>query len=412
MPQLQFSAIELEKIKEGNFDEAQGKINKALERGEKIKFSDLSKLSLSNKENLEHYKFSIKNEFPKNSKVAFAVGQVEAEKQADILAEVANEALLRDNSLLARLNIREQSSQVPYIRMREFNEEKDAEVLTATGAGTEADEELRIGDKLMAETDSNVSKVQASTSINEVSEFFLSGLSVLDYQRKLVDRVANKVINQVLFAGQGVANGTARASGQTRGIVNNYGVNGTGDAANYIGAIEYANKSAIDTALGVTTSNPYDTLFQAKSILIPKNLSEIEESMYVLVMNRKTWGKIKTAKDLNGRYLAHSAIDPVTGKAIPFLDGTPVVTHTSIPDDKVFFIPAEKYTLFMLGGIRSLNDNGLVQLKEGKTIFVSRTYIDGSMEYGHKYKSGTAATIGTTAVDNQEQNAFRYFGIV
>jgi hypothetical protein len=59
----------------------------------------------------------------------------------------------------------------------------------------------------------------------------------------------------------------------------------------------------------------------------------------------------------------------------------------------------------------NLNDGGIVQLREGLTTYVSRFWGDGSLRYGHKYLTTTAATIGTTAVDNQAQNAFRYFKI-
>lgn len=407
---LKFTENQIEKIQEGNTTEANDMIRKHLDDGQSVKFSDLQKLSLQNRDNLEHYKFAVANKFKNDIKVKFAVDQAEAEKQASILPEVATQALLRDNSLLARLDVREQSTNVPYIRMREFNEEKDAEVLDATAAGTPNNDTLRVGDKLQAETDSNASKVQASFEMNELSSYFMDGVSILDYQTRLVDRVKNKVIGEVLYAGQGVADGTARASGQTRGIVNNYGVNGTGDATKYIGAFTYT-AAELNTATGKTTANEYDSLYNAKSLLLPKNVSELEESDYVFVMNRNTWGKVKTAKDLNGRYLASSAIDPVTGKAVRVVDDTPVVLHTSVEDDYVFLIPPRFYTLLMVGGIRSINDNGIVQLKEGITTFVARTYIDGSMKYGYKYKSTTAATIGTTALDNQEQNVFRYFQI-
>ena len=69
------------------------------------------------------------------------------------------------------------------------------------------------------------------------------------------------------------------------------------------------------------------------------------------------------------------------------------------------------YHLALQSGIKSLTDSGVLELKEGNILYVTRTYCDGSMLYGHKYQSTTAATIGTTAVDNQAQNAFRYFKI-
>ena len=411
MAQIQFNEVDIEKVQEGNFASVANKIQKTLLSGENIKFADLQQLAFENRDVQERYKFELKNTFKNNLKVQFTLDQAEVSKQVDTLPEVATEALLRDNTLLANMDIRNIDNNGSFVKMTELNEELDAEVLAADAAGTSATDTLRVGDILLPQANANASKVQASFVMDDIAMFFNNNVSILDYQRRLVNRVENKVIDRVLFAGQGVSNGTARAQGQIRGIVNNYGVNGTGDATNYIGAIEFANKAAVDAASGLTSDNPYDTVYQAKSILLPKNVSELEESMYVFVMNRVTWGKIKTAKDLNGRYLAHSAIDPVTGKAVRLIDGTPVVLHTSVPDNKVFMIPPKFYTLAMVGGIRSINDEGLVQIKEGKINFVARTYIDGSMNYGFKYKAGTSATIGTTPLDNQQQNVFRYFGI-
>ena len=402
MAKIQFN---LDKIKEGNFNEVKNHIHGLTKENKEISFSALQQLVLQNPDRAEEYKFNLKKEFPNNRKLEFAINQAEVGKTVDTLPEVAAEAFLRDNALLARINVTE-AQPGKEIPLTEWDEEKDAENLTEVQAGNLVDDNIRQGDVLVAKK-----KVQASTTITELAEYFMDGVSTLDYQRRLNNRLQNKVIENILYSGQGVANGTARLSGTVRGIVNNYGVNGIGDANNAIGAIEYATKAAADALLDSASSNAYDLCYKIKAQLLPKNTTEIEENDYVYVMNRKTWGIVKTQKDLNGRYMAYSAIDPVTGKSTAMIDGTPIVVHTSVEDNFVFLIPARFYRLAMLGGIRSLNDNGLVQLREGITTFVSRTYIDGSMNYGFKYKTGTDATIGTTALDNQDQNAFRYFRI-
>lgn len=407
---LKFTENEIERVQEGNFSKISDKLRSHIDGGGAVKFSEIQKFLLSNnKDTAEKFKFELKETFPNNVNVKFAINQAETSKQVDTLVEVANEALLRDNSLIARLTIRESGLQTPYIDLRELNVEQDAEVLAGNAAGTPADDTLRVGDSLMPKATSNASKVQASFQMEELSEYFLNDLTTIDYQRRLVNRVQNKIIDRVLYAGNGVANGTARAQGQIRGIVNNYGVNGTGDATNFIGAITYSTFAAVNTATGKTGVNEYEQALYVKALTLANNVSEAEESDYVFVMNRKTWGKIRTAKDLNGRFLAQNGIDPYTNKPVPMIDGNPVILHTSVADNFAFLFPARFYQLFMIGGLRSLNDGGLVQLREGITTYVARTYIDGSMNYGHKYLSNTAATIGTTPVDNANQNVFRYF---
>jgi len=406
---LQFSEVEIEKVAEGNTTKFADKIKRHLEEGNGIKFKDIQTAMLQNKDTKEKFKFELKNKFANNASVDFAINQAEAAKQVDILAEVANEALLRNNNLLDRFTLTESNENASFIQLTELNAERDAEVLAGNAAGTTAIDTLRINDGLMPRTTANTSKVQASFVMEEVTSFFLQKVTSLDYQRRLVDRVANRVIEAALFSGNGVANGTARNVGVPRGIVNNFGVNGTGDTTNFIGAITYPTFAAVNTATGKTGVNEYEQALFVKALTLSNNVSEAEEAEYVYVMNKTTWGRIRTAKDLNGRFLAQSSIDPYTGKPATTIDGTPVIEHTSVPTGFVFLIPPRFYNLYMLGGIRSLNDNGIVQLREGITTYVARTYIDGSMNYGHKYLSGTVATIGTTPIDNANQNVFRYF---
>jgi HK97 family phage major capsid protein len=223
--------------------------------------------------------------------------------------------------------------------------------------------------------------------------------------------VQYKLVDNILNAGSAAANGTAR-NGLFRGVNNNYGVNGTGDASNFIGAITYTTKALADTALGSTSADAYDLCVKVKRQLLPGNLTDVEEGEYVFIMNRTTWGKVSTVVDGNGRFKAGSAIDPATGNMVKQIDGNEVLIFPNVANDFVFLLPLKLVEVITYGGIMNLNDGGLVSLKEGLTTYVSRIWADGSIRYGQKYLSGTAATIGTTAVDNQAQNAFRYFRIV
>lgn len=327
-------------------------------------------------------------------------GQISTEVMGTI------EALIKDTSILSGVTIHDLQPN-EFKQLWEYDIEKDAENLAEQAAGTEADEVMRTDDKLIAKT-----KVQASTTITELALYTFDAVELSILVARLIRRVQRKLINNILYSGNGVSNGTARSAGTIRGIVNNYGVNGTGDAANYIGAISYATKSAADTALGSASADEYDLAVKVKRILLPNALDDVEERDYSYIMNRQTWGKISTVEDANGRYKAQSAIDPSTGKATKQIDGTSVELNTEVTDDFVFLVPLKLYHLALTGGIRALTDDGTVELKEGNITFVTRTYADGSMLYGQKYASGTAATIGTTAVDNQQMNAFRYFKIV
>jgi len=295
----------------------------------------------------------------------------------------------------------------------DFDTETNAENLTEVQAGTSADEVIRKGDLLIPTT-----KIQASTLLTELSMSSMDASEYGVFLARLTRRVGFLLASNILSNGQNVANGTARSAGTIRGIVNNYGVNGTGDTNNYIGAITYTSKALADaaiTAKGIGAStDSYDLSVKVKRGLLPSRASNVERDSYVFLMNSNTWAAISTVTDLNGRYKGQSSTDPTTGKAVQSIDGTEVILVQSsvlIPDSYVYLIPRNQYVLATQGSILNLNDGGLVSLKEGITTFVSRTWADGSMRYGQKYLSGTAATIGTTAVDNAEQNAYRYFKI-
>jgi hypothetical protein len=389
-------------------NEVKEQITKFLEKGvqenKKINFNQLTKEALKDKDTLEEYKFNLAQRFPNNAKVQFAINKSAIDTQIDTLPEVASEAFVRDNALLSRVDIREGTPNVN-IPLVEWDEEKNAENLTEVQAGNLVDDVLRTGDTLTPMT-----KVQASFTITELASNFFNGVSTLDYQTRGNNRVLNKIIDNILYSGQGATG--AKPLGTTRGIDNGYGVNGTGNTVGSIGAIKYATKALTETALGLSApTDVYDLCYQVKAKLLPKFCSEAEEKDFVYVMNRTTWGAIKTVRDLNGRYLAYSSIDPLTSQPVQTIDGTPVVLHSNVEDNFVFLIAPKFYTLVLNGGVKSINDNGIVQLREGITTYVSRVFMDGSMNYGFRYKNGTAVTIGTTAFDNQNQNAFRYFKI-
>lgn len=409
MSKVQF---DLSKIKEGDKSEVSkysDKVQRGLEAG-KASFSLGSVLpALMVNEDFNHeFTYNLNRELGFNpiKGVQFDVTTATVDDQISTEVMDTVEALIRDTSLLSGVTIHNLAPNMNK-QLWEYGVEKNAENLAEQGAGTEADETFRTGDVLIAKT-----KVQASSTISELALSTFDAVELATLTGRLIRRVQTKLIDNILYAGDGVANGTARTAGTIRGIVNNYGVNGTGDASNFIGAITYANKAAADTALGSASADAYDLTVKVKRLLLPNNLSDVMEEDYVYIMNRTTWGKISTVIDLSGRYKAHTSIDPTTGKAIKSIDGTPVIINTQVNADEVFLVPLKLYQLALQGGIRSLTDNGLVELKEGNILYVTRTYCDGSMLYGQKYLAGTAATIGTTAVDNQAQNAFRMFHIV
>ncbi|MFM7858808.1 MAG: hypothetical protein ACKO96_44515, partial [Flammeovirgaceae bacterium] len=105
--------------------------------------------------------------------------------------------------------------------------------------------------------------------------------------------------------------------------------------------------------------------------------------------------------------------NPLTGKIERRVDDTEflVVPTAQCPSDRVYIVPLKFYNLIMEGDLINLNDGGFVQLKEGLVQFVSRAWVNGSMEYGQKFRPTTAVTIGTTVPDNNEQNAFRVINL-
>lgn len=352
---------------------------------------------------LDDDQMKAQEEKQKNFDVTVGGGTLAPTIGTDILPTI--EALVRDTSLLSRVQIKEVGKPNEIKQLWDFDEEQDGEALTEVQAGNIVDDVPRQGDTLHAKN-----KVQASTKFSELAISAMDAEDEGKFLARLVRRVRYRIINLMLNGGAGVANQTAR-NGLWRGINNNYGVNGTGDAANFIGAITYATKAAADTALGAASDDEYDLAVKIKRQLLPEFVSEVEEEDYVYIMSRTTWGKISTVPDLNGRYKAQSAIDPTTGKVLRRIDGNDVLLFPGVATDFAFLVPLNLYEIITYGGLMNLNDGGLVQLREGLITYVSRFWGDGSMRYGHKYQSDTAATIGTTAVDNQAQNAFRYFKI-
>jgi HK97 family phage major capsid protein len=294
----------------------------------------------------------------------------------------------------------------------DFDVEVDASVLSEAVTGTDADDVPRAGDLLLAKN-----KVQASTKISELAFTTMDGTEAGIFIARITKRVLFTLTNNILNGGNAASNGTAR-SGLIRGLVNNYGVNGTGDSTSTIGAIQFVTKALADAAItaagGVASVDSYDLCVKVKRLLLPVNVSDVEEDAYKFVMNRNTWGAISTVVDLNGRYKAHTAFDPITGKSIKMIDGTEVIIVPSaglIPNGFVHLLPPKLVNVYTYGDIVNLNDGGIVQMREGLITFVSRIWADASMRYGQKFRRTTAVTIGTTPPDNMDQNAFRYFRI-
>lgn len=383
------------------------KLKSSLDSGKaNFRFGEVLESLMRNADFREEFTYSFNKHMGFGSKgVNFDVTATTLDNLEDEIALPTMEALIRDTGLLSRFNVVTMSEK-KVLKMNDFGEEKDAENLAEQATGTEADVVWRKGDALTPET-----KVQASTVMTELAIYDLDPSEMGKIMARLVRRVQYKLIDNALNAGSGVANGTARTLGTIRGINNNYGVNGTGDATNFIGAITYADKAAADALLPIPSADSYDLAVKIKRALLPSNLLDVDEADYIYIMNRASWGAISTILDSNGRYKSDTAFNPTTNKPVKLIDGAEVYISPAAAANKVFLIPPSMYTLTILGGIRSLTDSGIVELKEGNITYVTRTYADGSMNYGHKYKVDTAATIGTTAVDNADQNAFRYFSL-
>ena len=319
------------------------------------------------------------------------------------------ERLIRSTSLLSRVMTRQIADQSTYIQLYSYDTELDAAILGEVDAGSDQDDLIRKGDKLFADQ-----KVQASMKMSELALKTLNASDLAIFLVRLARRVQSRLIIAILRNGETVANGTNRDS-NIRGILNNYGTNGIGDATGAIGAISYATKAAADAAIvaagGTASVDAYDLCLKAKSFLLPGNLEDVDENDYIFIGNRTSWGIVSTILDANGRAKARSATDPATGKAIKEIDGTQfvVVPKSYCPNDRVYLVPPKLYHLLIAGSLLNLNDGGLVELRKGVYSFVSRIWVNGSMEYAHKYLSDTDATMGTTAPDNNEQNAFRVF---
>jgi hypothetical protein len=349
-------------------------------------------------------KFSVLNE--DQMKVQFDVvqGSITPTIATTILPSM--EALVRSSEILKRINIVTRNNN-SFIQMFDFDAEQNAAVLTEVAAGSDRDEVLRTGDRLIPNQ-----KVQASMKMSNWSIKSLDGLTLGKYMSRLTRSVVQALCVAVLANGSAAANGTPRGD-NIRGILNNYGINGVGDASNLIGAIAYSTKAATDAAIvaagGVASSDAYDLAVKSKAFLLPSNLSDIEEEKYVFIGSRNTWAQLRTVKDGNGRYLASSAINPLTGKTERRIDDAEflMVPANQVPTGRLYIVPLELYTLVLDGDIINLNDGGLVQLKENLVQFVSRVHAAGSMEYGQKFTAATSVTVGSTVPNNAEQNAFR-----
>ena len=345
-----------------------------------------------------------------DSTLSFALDSAEADKQTDRIIEPIVDAMIRTNEILDLADMRTiQPNNARQLLEKHF--QRDGQNLTEVQAGTDGFRITRESDELIAKT-----KVQASTEITELALTQFNAFDLADFIADLTGEVSTRMKLNMLYAGQGVANGTARTTGLWRGIDNNYGVNGIGDASNFIGAVKYGTKTLADAAIvakgGVASDDAYDLCVKVARILTPRNVDTSNQAPeFVFIMSNATWGIVSTAEDTNGRFKGQTAIDPTTGKPIKLIDGNRVIIDDDIEAKFVFFVPRGLYRIYTTGGIQSLTDNGLVQLREGKIVYVARTFAVGSLLYGHKYLPDTDATIGTTAIDNQDRNAWRYFRI-
>jgi HK97 family phage major capsid protein len=323
------------------------------------------------------------------------------------------EAFVRNvNPFLSLVTFKKATQPKNSWQLWDFDVEQDAAALNEVATGTDVDDIPRAGDLLLARN-----KIQASEKISELAFSTMDGTEAGIFVARITRRVLFTLTNNILNGGSGAANGTARG-GLIRGLLNNYGVNGTGDGTSTIGSIQYGTKALADAAIvaagGVTSTDAYDLAVKVKRMLLPVNLSEAEENDFKFIMNRNTWGAISTVVDLNGRYKAHTSIDPTTGRAVKMIDDTEVIIVPStglIPNGFVHLIAPKLINIYTYGNIVNMNDGGIVQMREGLVTFVSRIWADASMRYGQKFRRTTAVTIGSTTPDNIDQNAYRYFRI-
>lgn len=384
----------------------------SIDEGKSVKFSVKNLMSAlsHNQDFSEALKFRTEQKLNQKIKPAFnfSLDSAEANRQVNTIVEPIMDAFTRSNEVLNWADIRTISPSNTR-ELTEWHFERTGQNLPETGQGTDGFRTMRKGDTVQADT-----KIQASTEITELALTKFDAYELADFVADLTKEVQTRMKLNMFYAGQGVANGTARTVGLWRGIDNNYGVNGIGDANNYIGAIKYGTKALADAAIvsagGVTSTDSYDLCVKVARLLSPTNVDN-DRAEYAYVMNSATWGAVSTVQDLNGRFKAHSAIDPTTQQPIDLIDSKRVIIDEDVEDKFVFLLPKGFYRIYLTNSIQNLNDNGMVQLREGKIVYVARTFGVGSMRYGFRYSPTTDATIGTTPVDNMRRNAFRYFRI-
>lgn len=297
------------------------------------------------------------------------------------------ESLVRDDSLLSKVQMTNLSP-MEFKKMYDFNVEKDAAVLAETAPGVDVDDTVREGDTLIPNK-----KIQASTQIHELAIRSLDATELGIFVARIPRRIRYTAITQMLYGND---------NNQWRGIKNTAGTN----EKNTIGALT-------PTLSGVGIADHYDACVYAKEATLPSLISAEDESKYSFIMNRKTWAKIRRVRDLNGRYQLMDATAPgINGVPVRQIDGTPVEIYSGIADDEIFLIPLTSYVIVTTGGLLNYNDGGILKLREGFVLYVSRMYSDGSPRSAFKYKSSTAAVTGTTAFDNFEQNAWRVFSLL
>ncbi len=282
------------------------------------------------------------------------------------------DGLIATSPILERVNI---ISGVDYKKLIEFDVEKDAETLTNTNAGTEADDVIRTSLTL----DTSDKKIQASTTINDTD---LESLDASEWARfvfRLVNRVRVLAETQILY-GDGTSNGFLRGFINTAGSTD----------AERIGAIE------------VDVSGGGDIIEKMKLMDkdLPKTISSQEESQYSFIGNRKLQQTLKLAKDADGRYYF------TDGQSLS-VNTFPVLNSPSVTTGDLLLVALPQYTMITRGsGVSLLNDGGVVELKEGNIIYVAKMKADGCPRMAFKYLNTGSTTSGDAT--NQDRNYHRY----
>jgi hypothetical protein len=279
------------------------------------------------------------------------------------------DGLVRTSPSLSRVSM---ITERDYKKLIEFGSEVDSENLAKGEAGNEADDATRTG--LTLNTVDN--KIQASSRIIDRDLQTLDPAEWAYFIQRLVSRINYKMEYNLYYA-----DGTSNS--WQRGLKNSVG----SDSTDMIGAL------TVDVSSGLTLID--------KLKLMDKDLSKFisaqEEELYTYSVNRRLLSDLKLIKSaLSGNYLL-----PDTGDLE--INGHTFINSPAISDNDVFLSPLPFYTVMTATpDLNIISDQGLVEIKKGEILYVTKIHSDGSPRKAFK------RTVGGTSDNNQDQNYHRY----